>query len=487
MPSVTRCCRAWYDRSRLNLVDDAVRTRIKGWGQRQWALKTAQEQGQIKIKAVTSLVTFALFLLGAWTVFELDILAEQLIEHYWIPLQVRLREEGLRLGLLAVSALVSLYSAWLAIKQTLARGQAWECEPVPAPASVELDPDYQRSAYRLTTDVPNVQRFMYSPRVNHVLVMAERLPFQLKKQAWTLKSPATELLPFAITEAGRRGVLVFDEPKIRLCSDLLLDEQGLSKAIVLQPTRYFNSLATNDMSFKSVFKRREEWDPDVSPYEREIYDGVSLFGQALDSGLYIKKLIDAACSNHIGVSTLALTADGSLIITGQAATNAHSGNTWAPSGSGSADWQDLKKTQDFVSLLRNAAERELVEECGLAAAGPFKTLLLGFARNVQRGGKPEFFCLTFLPQRAAELRLKHKEGEKVFTAYNVYDALPQKIDFRLENLDASLQSFRTRFAAKMSGPMALALDLLREAVALPDSPVRAALAELDLSHTWHLR
>ncbi|MFA7679601.1 MAG: hypothetical protein WCY07_05575 [Pigmentiphaga sp.] len=436
---------------------------------------------------MTSLITFALFVLGFWSVFELDVLFRQLIDSYWIPLQLRLREEGGRLALLLVSALVSLYSAWLAIRQTLARAQSWECEAIPATAAWRVDPDYKRSGYRSSTAAPIANRFLYSPAVNRALVLASRIPFTLKKEKWSLKNPGTDLLPFAVAEATRRGALIFDETKIRLGSDLLLGPDGLSKPLTLQRTRYFYGLATNDVSFKKVQKRREAWDPDVSPYESEVYDGVSLFAQpgAASEDLFIKKLIDSACSNHIGVSTLAITSDGSLIITGQAASNAQSGNTWAPSGSGSADWQDLRHAKDLVSLVQRAAERELIEECGLPRSVAFKTLLLGFARNVHRGGKPEFFCLTLLSLRAAELRLKHKEGEKVFTAYNVYDALPQKIDFRLSCVVPSLESFRERFAAKMSGPMALALDMLRDAVAMPDSPIRSALAGLDLSHPWY--
>src|SRR5690606_4417686 len=98
--------------------------------------------------------------------------------------------------------------------------------------------------------------------------------------------------------------LIFDDKKIRLSSDLLLDQNGLSKPVTLQPTRYFYSLATNDVSFKKVQKRREAWDPEVSPYESEIYDGVGLFAHPdpTSKALFIKKLIDSACSNHIGVS-----------------------------------------------------------------------------------------------------------------------------------------------------------------------------------------
>lgn len=41
-------------------------------------------------------------------------------------------------------------------------------------------------------------------------------------------------------------------------------------------------------------------------------------------------------------------------------------------------------------------ERELREECGIAGNVALRTRIIGYARLLHRGGKPEFFGVTFV-------------------------------------------------------------------------------------------
>ena len=105
----------------------------------------------------------------------------------------------------------------------------------------------------------------------------------------------------------------------------------------------------------------------------------------------------------------------------QARGNIYSPDELAPSGSGGADWHDLDlipvSLQEFVI---RASEREFCEECGLGnpnllrAAGKLQSRVIGFARVIERGGKPEFFCVTLYDGPSTDM--KRKGIEEVFVA-----------------------------------------------------------------------
>lgn len=130
-------------------------------------------------------------------------------------------------------------------------------------------------------------------------------------------------------------------------------------------------------------------------------------------------LTESALSNQLGGSTIAVTRDRKLVYVRQAQTEENPGRL-APAGSGSFDYRDLKrylkkqkKKQNeptIQQLMRNGIERELKEECS-AKVGRHdsKTILVGFARLLYRGGKPESFGLTLLNQERNDLRVRPRE------------------------------------------------------------------------------
>lgn len=110
----------------------------------------------------------------------------------------------------------------------------------------------------------------------------------------------------------------------------------------------------------------------------------------------IRKLDKSVMSDHIGVSTLAITSDGYVLILRHNDKALTATDQLTPSGSGSVDYVDLQLNADFRQTLRYAAERELHEETGIAKAQMEKTTIIGFYRDLKRGGKPEFCCVTYL-------------------------------------------------------------------------------------------
>lgn len=108
-------------------------------------------------------------------------------------------------------------------------------------------------------------------------------------------------------------------------------------------------------------------------------------------------------SDHIGVSTFLLTSDDFIIVNMQGGNAGYGANQYAPSGSGSLDYSDYHPGEDFRQMVIRGAERELGEETslkksmkkeGLNFEDYLTTNITCYYRDLERGGKPEFCCLT---------------------------------------------------------------------------------------------
>jgi len=143
---------------------------------------------------------------------------------------------------------------------------------------------------------------------------------------------------------------------------------------------------------------------------------------------------DSENSNQVGVSTLAITRDGWLVLTDQLDAVVESAGRLAPSGSGSLDWSDLPEgaeNTEFWSWLLKASTRELREELGIEPSMlslwkrlrnrqkirwmnsvSVESVLIGFAGFLHRGGKPDFFFLARLGCSINELRTRAIYGKE---------------------------------------------------------------------------
>ena len=115
----------------------------------------------------------------------------------------------------------------------------------------------------------------------------------------------------------------------------------------------------------------------------------------------IKSLGDSDFSDHIGVSTLLYTKDGYIFVFRQAGNAGYNANYYMPTGSGSMDYVDFKEGEDLRQMVIRGAERELAEESSLkkllgdeAFASLLHTTVIGYYRDMERGGKPEFCCVS---------------------------------------------------------------------------------------------
>ncbi|MER7013178.1 hypothetical protein ABT324_17295 [Saccharopolyspora sp. NPDC000359] len=205
-----------------------------------------------------------------------------------------------------------------------------------------------------------------------------------------LRATAPHVLPIRA-----RGRLLFNGPVVGLRTDPL---PGSGEAeVLLHRARFFDFQCSNELCAMRITNR--ETGEDLDPRRQLLTDA---------SGR-IRPLTASILSDVVGISTLAFTTDGKLLLVSQSDRNTASPLLLAPSGSGSLEPRDLVDADGaprttLAEVLRTGMERELCEETGLAPEVVAGTDMTGFARWMERGAKPEFFAVTTLSVSSAEAR-----------------------------------------------------------------------------------
>lgn len=290
---------------------------------------------------------------------------------------------------------------------------------------------------------------IYSRQVNRLLWNTE-LSFQLIKKRFEVPEKAKGMADFILKSAARSGALIFNDQKVRLVSDPVVPRLSRREGPVLQIQRtdYFSSICTNELTGMEIWSRKEG---------TCLHDGFELMS---NNGV-ILDLDESLCSNHIGVSSIAITADGYLILLRQTRRTAQSPGLLAPSGSGSVDFKDYECWGD--SFLVRGMEREMLEECGLIDKRSwsheqyiYESGLIGFARVVSRGGKPDFFGFSVLRKGKDDIRVRHKERPFIADKKDVKTLLGNAPKF-VSYVDKLIKNEK----ARMSFPLYLNLMFLQ--------------------------
>jgi hypothetical protein len=288
---------------------------------------------------------------------------------------------------------------------------------------------------------------LYSKEVNRSLWQYP-LYFRMQLSRFKLPSLAVRLAPMIITSELASGKEVYNESKIRLCTDLTPNSVRFGKPLNLQYTNYFIGLITNQLTGQRIRSRRED---------SIRYDG---FDFVIKDGV-IYDLADSPCSNHIGISTLAFISNGYFIINTQTRASRQSPQLLAPSGSGSSDYNDWRTAHK--SFLTEGMERELVEECTKLPVKPdhiseiCRTRIIGFARMLHQGGKPEFFGVTRFNVSHDDLGLRR--GELRFIANIESLKVPLTNCTQIVN---QFRQFRNEHLRELSCPLYLNLIFLED-------------------------
>jgi 8-oxo-dGTP pyrophosphatase MutT (NUDIX family) len=174
----------------------------------------------------------------------------------------------------------------------------------------------------------------------------------------------------------------------------------------LQPVRYFDTMA-------STYLAGDQW-------RTGTLAGVSadITHHLFTADGRLVPLSKNDLSNQIGVSTVALTSDGWMLLLHQGLGSRSSPGLVAPSGSGSLEPKDIIGKARLPGAVSTGMERELREELGLLTPAmrkiPLETTVLGFGRWLEKGGKPEFYGVTRIHAAMAELDVRIDESEREY-------------------------------------------------------------------------
>ena len=183
---------------------------------------------------------------------------------------------------------------------------------------------------------------------------------------------------------------------------------SFNEILQFSKTSYLSSAITNELTNKKIFERpgRGAAPPSTWGVRFDFFYSLSPFvlaqgGWVFDEGKY------DFLSNHIGITTLAVTNDGYALIFRVDSSSQIGAGEMSCAGSGSMDYSDLKMTetgQDFRVVLRAAMARELLEETrwpvGFASINQRavdivrNTIVIGVFLWAERGCKPEYLGVT---------------------------------------------------------------------------------------------
>lgn len=188
-------------------------------------------------------------------------------------------------------------------------------------------------------------------------------------------------------DVNQKGGEFTNDRKICLGSELVKEADG-SCSWPICKGRYYNGVLTNFIYSRYV----------GGSYYR-LYPPVNV------DNTRVKPFGSSDFSDHIGVSTILVTVDKFLVITEQAANAGYNEGKKMPSGSGSLDYADYHEGEDFRQMIIRGAERELFQELSLEKKmkkgkwAKVETRILSYYRDLERGGKPEFCCVSFIDKK----------------------------------------------------------------------------------------
>lgn len=245
----------------------------------------------------------------------------------------------------------------------------------------------------------------------HVSVTPE--PYQLPAH---LRTTAPHVLPLRA-----RGRVLFNGPVMGMRGEPLPPDGASPTPIRLHRARFFDAVCSNELCTLRITNRDTGDEYDLRKEEL-----VSASGR-------LRTLAESELCDVIGVSTIAFTSDDKLVVVTQTSRNSASALLLAPSGSGSLEPKDLGAENLLHTTVRAGMERELCEETGVERGEILDTRLVGFARWMERGAKPEFLGLSRLSISSETLRSRRIHG-----AERLYSAGTTTVDLDLDELGKEL-------------------------------------------------
>lgn len=238
--------------------------------------------------------------------------------------------------------------------------------------------------------------------------------------------------------------LDFDESKVRLVDDLT----SHTTSVKVRRTLYSAFLVTNRLA---AYQYRESNNRRAALSFNDI---------GLNSDGLIPRFPLSDCSNHIGVDVLAIS-EGKLILQRQSRRNRLHGDKVLGSGSGSADWNDLRASgYELNSFVRLSMRREMTEELGLTqkeAPGLDDIRIVGFNRAASLGGKPQFCGIA----RLGPVKLRIRRQEALYVDEYLTDVRFDP-DEGVSALHAALDRLESTYHDQLAFPLFVTVQLVRQ-------------------------
>ncbi|MGT2742008.1 hypothetical protein [Streptococcus plurextorum] len=265
--------------------------------------------------------------------------------------------------------------------------------------TLSLPHDYQKSGYQVSVFEKGTygkEYYVMSPVINQLLQEGKNIPLLFKAPNYNLPAVLLELLPKIMKVNLSKNRFMNNGKLVRQHQSLLVEHFKDGGHIGIGKVGYYDGQCSHEIVYKNFYHQQE-----IGLY----FSGKTLLSNE-DNELY--SLTNSRSANFLGASTLVITADRHLLIARQGANSKANRNRYAPSGSGSVEWQkDYRQLNpsNLDALIISAMEREFCEEWGLSDKDRalMATGLIGYARLLERGGKPDYFGITYIDKGYEEL------------------------------------------------------------------------------------
>ena len=195
-------------------------------------------------------------------------------------------------------------------------------------------------------------------------------------------------------DANYTGSLFFNEKKYGISGEF--DET--SDDVTLHKTCYYDSFLTDIAPGKKIVYRKN------GIVLSELTGDLSCVEETRSGDKLLKNVGEYVCSNHPGVSTL-LFYHSKIRLYRQSRILQSSPSKYSPTGSGSVDYSDIRKsgnTGNFIDVVRYGMNRELFEEVfdnpKITYDDYVETRIIGYFKWIRKAGKAEFIGISKMKQ-----------------------------------------------------------------------------------------
>lgn len=295
-----------------------------------------------------------------------------------------------------------------------------------------LSDELIESGYKIHVGNFGKEMYVASDQVNDFLRNhADEILLKDAKTDYKIPNKLLNYVPSLLDRKLKSTSVVFNGKHLGLQDEIFPDIKSLD----CWKVSYFESQVTDEIIYYQLFDTRESF---------EKVEGVLLACEIENDTYILKPNYKNSCTNYMGVSTVLITSDNYAILQVQGKDSNVNANNFAPSGSGSVDYSDYKKSKNktLENILKSAVERELLEEFGIKRGVlQLNTHIIGYAKLIERGGKPDFFAVTKCDYTKEEIIKLVESGRLGFSEAGLSNLEKEPVLLNLDDDKGLLNNF----------------------------------------------